>query len=104
MINCARHLHTYYPPPSPEEIGVILLNKIYNNNFAKSVKLLKNDVTVYVVSLFGDGATIMTADLVNFLVAGVYCQSVVLNIINCTGHCKEVNKKVPPTLKICSFL
>ena len=72
MVNCARHMPKPYTPPSPDEIGSILLNKIYNNNFSKSVKRLMTYATVYGVSLFGDGATIMTYLLVIFLGAGVY--------------------------------
>ena len=95
MINFARHLTISYTTPSPEEIGGIILNKIYDNNFAKSVKLLTADATVFGVSLFGDGATIMTSPL-GFLGSGVYFQSVVLNIVDCTGHSKEGKKKDPP--------
>ena len=72
MINCARHLPTSCNPPSPEEIGGILLNKIYDNKFAKSVKLLTTNDTVYGVRLFGGKDTIMTSPLVNVLGAGVY--------------------------------
>ena len=96
MINCARHLPTSYTPPSPEEIGGILLNKTYDNNFAKGVKLLTTDATVYGVSLFGNGATIMASTLINVLGAGVYCQSIVLGIVYCTRHCKEGKNKDAP--------
>ena len=88
MINFARHLTTSYTTPSPEEIGGILLKKIYDNNFEKSVKMLRTDANVYWVSLFGDGDTIMTSPLVNVLGAGLYCQSVVFDKINCNGNCK----------------
>ena len=82
----------------------ILINKIYNNNFTNSVKLLTTDATVYGVSLFGDGATIMTSPLVNVLGPRVYCQPVVLDIFDCIGHCKEGKKKDAPYIEFFSFL
>ena len=98
MINCARNLPTSYTPPSPEEIWGLLINRIYDINFANSVKLLTTNATVYGVSLFGDEATIITYPLVNFLGAGVYCQFFVLNIFYWTGHCKEGKKKDAPDI------
>ena len=38
----------------------------------------------------------MTSTLFNVLGAGVYCQDVVLKIVDCTGHCKEGKKKDAP--------
>ena len=96
MVNCARHLPTSYNPPSPYEIGSIILNKIYDNNFSKIFKRLTTYATVYGVSLFGDGATIMTYLLVNVLGAGVYRPYVVLDIVNFTGHFKGGKKKDAP--------
>ena len=41
----------------------------------------------------------MTSPLVNVLGAGLYCQSVVLDIVNCNGNCKEGKKKDAPYIE-----
>ena len=78
----------------------LVLNNIYDNKFSKSVKLLTTNATVYGISLFGDGSAIMTSNLVNFWGNRLYFQSVVLDILDCTGHCKEGKKKDAPYIEI----
>ena len=38
----------------------------------------------------------MTSPLVNFLGAVLYCQYFMLDIVNCTGHCREGKKRDSP--------
>ena len=41
----------------------------------------------------------MKSLLVNVLDTGLYCRSVVLDIVNCTGHCKEGKNKDSPYIE-----
>jgi hypothetical protein len=93
MLIHARNTNNSYKPPSRYEMSGDLLNA----NFVayqrdQMMKLLMN-VNVFGLGIYGDGATIVKVPLMNILACSAGNPSCVLDVVDCTDHVSEGNKK-----------
>ena len=93
IIEEARKLGPSYSPPNRNDIGGVYLNTLYVTHWKEQLKTLLSEARVFGVTVFGDGASIKTAPLVNVLAACVNNPFALLEIADCTAHLAKGGKK-----------
>ena len=82
-----------YSPPSRYEVGGSLLKATYDSYYEEEVAKLLDDVELYGISVYGDGATIKITPLINILACFPRNPACVLDVIDCSNHMSEGSKK-----------
>ena len=82
-----------YSPPSRYEVGGSLLNATYDSYYEQEVAKLLDDVELYGITVYGDGATIKTTPLINILACSPGNPACVLDVIDCSNHMSDGGKK-----------
>lgn len=59
----------------------------------KIMQTLTEDIDVFGVSVYGDGATVRRMPLLNLMAAGVHNPQAVLDVVDCTERLQEGGKK-----------
>ena len=93
ILDIARTLPPNYKPPNRNQISGTFLDHLYDTNWKDAMATLLKESRDFGVTVFGDGATIVRNPLVNILAAGVNNPVAMLDIVDCSGHCAEGNKK-----------
>ncbi len=70
-----------------------MLNAMYDSYYEEEVAKLLDDVKLYGISVYGDGATIKTTPLINILACSPGKPACVLDVIDCSNHMSEGGKK-----------
>ena len=86
LIQVARSLGPCYRLPSRKLIAGKYLDAIHETSYKQQMTSLLSEARIYGVTVFGDGAMIKSAALVNILAAGVNNPFAFLDIVDCTDH------------------
>lgn len=82
-----------YKPPNRNEIGGALLDSTFDTYYEEEFKKLMDEIEIYGVTLYGDGATVHGWPLINILASSPNNSSFVADVIDCTGHQQVGGKK-----------
>ena len=70
-----------------------MLKATYDSYYEEEVAKLLDDVELYGISVYGDGATIKTTPLINMLACSPGNPACVIDVIDCSNHMSEGGKK-----------
>jgi hypothetical protein len=70
-----------------------LLETNYETYMKKNKEQLLNDINVFGLSFYSDGATVKKMTLINVLASGAYLQTALLEIVDATSHMEKGGKK-----------
>ena len=76
-----------------------LLKLNYKTNIDKHKKVLLKDANVYGLYFYGDGTTVKRMPLINILASGAHLPTVVLEIVDCSGHMLDGQKRMQKLVK-----
>ncbi len=93
VLALARMTNNSYKPPTKQEMGGDLLNANYAAYQAQSIARLMSKADIFGMSIFGDGATIVKTPMINILASSAGNPHCVLDVIDCSNHVAEGNKK-----------
>ncbi len=93
IIEEARNLGPSNSPPNRNDIGGKSLDALYVMHWKEQMKTLLSEARIFGVTVFGNGATIKTAPIVNVLAACVNNPFALLEIADCTAHLAKGRKK-----------
>ena len=94
LIHVALSLGPCYKPPSRKLIAGKYLDAIHETSYKQQMTALLSEAKIYGVTVFGDGATIKSVQLlVNVLATGANNPFALLDIVDCTNHCAMWGKK-----------
>jgi len=75
-----------YNPPLKDGVGGVLLNATFESYYEEELTKLLDDVKLYGLSIYGDGATIKTTQFINVLAYSPGNPSCVLDVIDCMKY------------------
>jgi hypothetical protein len=93
VISLARAVGQNYQVPPRRRIATDLLEINYDTYMKKNKEQLLNDINVFGLSFYGDGATVKKMPLINVLASGAYLQTALLEIVDATSHMEKGGKK-----------
>jgi hypothetical protein len=92
-ISLARAVGQNYQVPPHHHIATDLLEINYETYMKKNKEQLLNDINVFGLSFYGDGATVKKMPLINVLESGAYLQTALLEIVDAISHMEKGGKK-----------
>jgi hypothetical protein len=96
IIDVLKNLGLDYTPPNCQGVRRNVLNSLYNTKFADVMKSLLLEAKIFGISIFGNGAMIKSAPLLNVLATGPNNPFALLDIVDCTSHMEVGGKKDAP--------
>jgi hypothetical protein len=93
VIKLAKNVGNGYVLPNRRLIAGVLLDITYEHMQDIQKENLLNQVELFGLSLYGDGATIHKMPLLNMLASGVHENVAVLDIVDATEHIQQGGKK-----------
>ncbi len=93
MIQLARLTGSNFRFPSRNQVSNELLDINYDSYLENTKETLSNNINVFGLSFYGDGATVRRMPLLNVMASGAFMHTAVLEIINCTSHIEVGGKK-----------
>ena len=93
MIQLAKNVGATFKFPGRNSVSTELLDINYDTYMEVSRKELSNNVNIFGLSFYGDGATVRRMPLINVMASGAYLHTAVLEIVNCTSHMESGGKK-----------
>ncbi len=93
MLVHARNTNNTYKPPSRYEMSGDLLEANFVAYQQDQLNKLLMNVHTFGIGIFGDGATIVKVPMMNILACSAGNPSCVLDVVDCTDHVAEGNKK-----------
>jgi hypothetical protein len=93
VLKLAKASSSQYVPPNRNQVSGELLDLNYKQNQKNNLALLSQDVGVFGLTYFGDGATVKKTPFVNILASGPHLPVAVLDIVDTSFQCEEGKKK-----------
>ena len=93
VIKCAKFASQHYSPPGRDLIRTTYLDASYEAYMKDGAERLLLEGDTFGGSLMADGATVRTMPLTNILASGYHQKTIVLEIVDCTGHLAGGGKK-----------
>ena len=67
FVRCAQNVGSDYSPPLKDEVSGKLLNATYESYFEEEMSKVLEDVDLFGITIYGDGATMKTTPYINVL-------------------------------------
>ena len=96
VLQIAKSVSSGYTPPARKAISGKLLDLNYENYMTQNMEKIMQDIDIYGVCFYGDGATVKRMPLINVLASGAHLPVFVLEIVECTKHLEKGGKKDAP--------
>ena len=93
VLHLARNVPTTYRPPGRNQVAVKLLDINYESYMDKNKKLLSEDIDIFGLTFYGDGATVRKMPLINILASGGHLHTAVMEIVDATEQMQNSGKK-----------
>jgi hypothetical protein len=81
VLNLARNVPTTYRPPGRNQLATELLDINYDTYMDKNREKLCEDIEIFGLSFYGDGATVRKMPLINILASGGHIHTSVMEIV-----------------------
>ena len=93
VLNLARNAPSAYRPPGRNQVAVELLDINYDSYMEKNRKKLSEDIEIFGLTFYGDGATVRKMPLINILASGGHLHTAVMEIVDATEQVQNSGKK-----------
>ena len=70
-----------------------MIDTLYDVNWNSEIRTLFAESRIFGISLFGDGETIKTVPMVNYLDALLHNSFILLDVFDCSKHCSGGGRK-----------
>ena len=93
IIRKAKLVGQNYKPPYRKRVSEELLKLLYEEEYGKMTKQLREESDIFGLVLYGDGATIAKTPFINILAGGVHLPNACLEIHDCTAQLAAGGRK-----------
>jgi hypothetical protein len=93
IMRFARNTSLNYKPPNAKKLNTDYLEALFKQRYKEIIHALNQEVGIFGLAIYGDGATIARTPFFNVLASGVHMTNACLEIHNCSSHLAEGNRK-----------
>jgi hypothetical protein len=93
VLNLARSVPASYRPPGRNQVATELLDINYDTYMERNREKLCEDIEIFGLTFYGDGATVRKMPLINILASGGHIHAAVIEIVDATLQMQAAGKK-----------
>ena len=93
VLHLSRNVPSTYRPPGRNQVSGELLDINYESYMERNKKKLTEDIEIFGLTFYGDGATVRKMPLINILASGGHLHTAVMEIVDATEQVQNSGKK-----------